>query len=116
MKKILVINDDPDFQLLLKSYLHRQGYDADTINDTDAIIPKIEAFLPDLIVLDVVKERDLAICKNLQQNEKFKGMRIVLLADQKTLPPTDCKPAAIIRKPFQPTAFLKKISELLLIE
>ena len=112
MKRVLVINDDADFQYLMKTYLERQGFIAHTINDDEAIIEKVKEIEPDLILLDVQAERDKAICQELQKHGIVEKTRLVLLIDKEVPKDLKCKPHAIIEKPFQPDKFLWKIKKL----
>ena len=109
MKKVLVINDDRDFQFLMKQYLERLGYKAYTIDDDEPVFRHIETTRPDLIILDIQNERDKKICKTLKEKEKMKDIRLVLLIDQEKESDLDCKPDAILRKPFEPNQFLDTI-------
>ena len=113
MKRVLVINDDADFQFLMKTYLEKHGYVAHTVNDDVPIIPIVKEIKPHLILLDVQVERDKAICKELQEHGIVKDTRLVLLIDKEIPGNLECTPDAIIEKPFQPQKFIGKIKELL---
>lgn len=111
MKKVLLINDDPDFQFLIKSYLERKGYLAETIDMTDDVISFVEEFKPDVIIVDMKMETDKGICSQLRQKLKLPA-KLVLLSDQSVKPTTlhICKPDVILPKPFEPEELIKKIA------
>ena len=111
MKRVLVINDDRDFQYLMKHYLEREGYSAMTVDDHKPVLKHIEAFDPHLIILDIQNERDTQICKSLR--EKNISIPLVLLTDQEPIEDMKYFADAIIRKPFQPHQFLMSIRELM---
>jgi DNA-binding response OmpR family regulator len=111
MKKVLLINDDPDFQFLFKTYLERKGFIAQTIDLTDDVIPVVRDFEPEIIVIDMKIESDKKICARLREEAKTQA-KIVLLTD-KGIKPTeirDCKPDIIIQKPFEPEELIQKIA------
>ena len=113
MKKVLLINDDPDFQYLIKSFLERKGYDAATMNGDEPIIPKVKEYNPHVIIIDMKMENDMKICSEIRKNLTSKDVRVVLLTDQSIQSPlTDCDPDAVIQKPFQPNELLNRIDEI----
>lgn len=55
MKKVLVVDDEPDILASLKSSLERQqGFKVDTAVDGEEALKKILAGTPDIIVLDLM--------------------------------------------------------------
>ena len=52
MKKILVVDDDPDLRQLLADYLNRNGYDTLLAQDATDIEHRISRVEPDLVILD----------------------------------------------------------------
>lgn len=52
MKKILVVDDDPDLRQLLSDYLNRNGYDTLLAEDATDLEQRITRFAPDLVILD----------------------------------------------------------------
>lgn len=52
MKKILVVDDDPDLRQLLSDYLNRHGYDSLLAEDAAGLEQLIIRFAPDLVILD----------------------------------------------------------------
>ena len=52
MKKILVVDDDPDLRQLLSDYLNRHGYDSLLAEDATGLEQLIIRFAPDLVILD----------------------------------------------------------------
>lgn len=70
MKKILIVDDDPELRQLLSTYLGRHGYDALLLPDTRQIEVFLERFQPRLLVLDLMLpgESGLAACKRLRTN------------------------------------------------
>lgn len=52
--KILIIDDNKDFCLLISKLLEKKGCDINVLNDTTNIVNKINNYNPDIILLDVV--------------------------------------------------------------
>lgn len=110
MKKVLLINDDQDFQFLMKNYLQKKGFIAETIDATDNVIPLVEEFEPEVIIIDMKVETDKNICNEIRKKTK-KPAKIVLLTDKGVRPETmhACKPDVVIQKPFKPEELIEKI-------
>ena len=111
MKKVLLINDDKDFQYLVTTYLEKKGFEAKAIDETDNVIPLIKQFRPEVIIIDMKIEFDNDICNAIREEVKTES-KIVLLTD-KTIKPSairNCKPDAVLEKPFQPEELIEKIA------
>lgn len=54
MKSVLVVDDDPDIQLLLRLELAAEGYDVVTADDGVQALERIAALHPDVVLLDVM--------------------------------------------------------------
>jgi len=55
-KRILIIDDDPDFITATRAVLAGAGYEVDSCNKAADAMAKMREFEPDLIVLDVMME------------------------------------------------------------
>jgi CheY-like chemotaxis protein len=55
-KRVLVIDDDPDFVLATKTMLAGAGYVTDECSSGRLALAKIREFKPDLVILDVMME------------------------------------------------------------
>ena len=80
-KRILVVDDEPDFCAIVKSYLEKEGYAVETAYDGVEGIDKVKENPPDAIVLDVMMpEKDgYAVCSELKSDEKYQDIPIVML-------------------------------------
>jgi len=54
MERILVVDDEPDIQRVVRAYLEREGYSVDTVGDGLAAVDRLEAEEYDLMVLDLM--------------------------------------------------------------
>ncbi|MDB5014489.1 MAG: hypothetical protein JWQ25_2691 [Daejeonella sp.] len=82
MKRILILDDDPDLLEVLKEVLETNGYETRTKSSSSDLFEVIEEFKPDLILLDflLMNENGGEICAELKQNINTKHLPIVLLS------------------------------------
>mgnify|MGYP003960321779 CR=1 FL=1 len=80
-KRILVVDDEPDFASLVQGNLEREGFLVDVAYNGVEGMEKVKADPPDAIVLDVMMpEKDgYEVCKELKADEKYSDIPIVLL-------------------------------------
>ena len=80
-KRILVVDDEPDFCAIVQGNLEKEGFDVEVAYDGVEGIEKVHANPPDAIVLDVMMpEKDgYVVCKELKSDGKYAGIPIVLL-------------------------------------
>ena len=80
-KRILVVDDEPDFALIVQGNLEKEGFVVDVAYNGVEGLEKVKANPPDAIVLDVMMpEKDgYEVCKELKADEKYADIPIVLL-------------------------------------
>jgi two-component system, OmpR family, alkaline phosphatase synthesis response regulator PhoP len=80
-KKILVVDDEPDYCTLVRRILEKAGFEVDVAYDGRECLQKVRANPPDAIVLDVVMpEADgHAVCKALKANRLYCHIPIIIL-------------------------------------
>lgn len=54
MKRVLVVDDDFDIQLLLRLELEAEGYEVETADNGRIALERIPAMRPDVVLLDVM--------------------------------------------------------------
>ena len=79
--KILLVDDDADFLLVIARLLEGAGYEVSTAASVADARNKLGAGRPDVIVLDVLMpgEDGLAFAKQLSEDEGLKDIPVVLL-------------------------------------
>jgi two-component system alkaline phosphatase synthesis response regulator PhoP len=68
MKRILVIEDEPQMLLGLRDNLELEGYEVQTAADGEEGLAKAAAFSPDLVILDVMlpRKNGFDVCRELR--------------------------------------------------
>ena len=80
-KRILVVDDEPDFAAIVQGNLEKEGFDVEVAYDGVEGLAKVQANPPDLIVLDVMMpEKDgYVVCKELKADDKLCEIPVILL-------------------------------------
>ena len=121
-KKILIVDDNPDFVEATKLILEKKGgYNVVVAYDGVEGIEKTKSENPDLIVLDVMMpEKDgYQMCAELKSDDKYKDIPIVLLtavashiSDTEYTPRMGMETEAddYLEKPVEPEDILKSVN------
>lgn len=80
-KRILVVDDEPDFCSIVQGQLEKEGYEVDLAYNGVEGLEKIRSNPPDAIVLDVMMpEMDgYEVCKELKADKATAGIPVILL-------------------------------------
>lgn len=80
-KRILVVDDEPDFAAIVQSNLEKEGFAVEVAYNGVEGLEKVHANPPDAIVLDVMMpELDgYKVCSNLKSDDKYCDIPIILL-------------------------------------
>lgn len=80
-KRVLVVDDEPDFASIVQSNLEKEGFAVDVAYNGVEGLEKVQANPPDAIVLDVMMpEKDgYEMCKELKGDDRFCEIPVVLL-------------------------------------
>ena len=119
MKKILVVDDDLDYQLVCNMVLKGAGYQvAQALNGTYAIA-EMQRDKPDLILLDVMMSTVLEgveVSRHIKSDPNLKGVPIIMISSITTseyasaFPDDERIPIdAWMTKPIQPDVLLKTV-------
>jgi len=82
MKKILVVDDDPDILQLIKTYLSGKGYAVRTTNSCNQGLTIFYSFEPDLVLLDinVGTEDGRVMCKSIKRQAQYNHIPVILFS------------------------------------
>lgn len=80
-KRILLVDDEPDFVDVTKKNLEREGFTVDVAYNGNEGWDKVQKAAPDAVILDVMMpERDgYDLCAALKENEKYESIPIIML-------------------------------------
>lgn len=80
-KRILIVDDEPDFSMILKKYLEKEGFEVELAYDGAEGLAKVRSNPPDAIVLDVMMPEidGYKVCSTLKSDDKYSDIPIVLL-------------------------------------
>src|SRR2546427_9804725 len=113
-RRLLVVDDDEDIQVLLKSVLESEDYEVITAGDGLVALNELEKSTPDLILLDLMMPRmdGYAFAKELRQRGRQSSIPIIVLsADVNAKHKVEQMGAdSYITKPFDIGNLLGKIS------
>jgi two-component system, OmpR family, alkaline phosphatase synthesis response regulator PhoP len=122
-KKVLMIDDDPEFVDAITNILDAKGYDVVSASDGKDGVAKAKQEKPDIILLDVMmttKSEGFDVARELSKDANLKGTPVVMLTGvRKEMnlpfgfePDADWLPvAAFLEKPVKPETLLKTIEE-----
>jgi len=117
MKKILVIEDEPQMRLGLRDNLELEGYEVETAADGDEGLLKAGTFAPDLVILDVMlpKKNGFDVCRDLRS--KSNSTPIVMLtarsAETDKVLGLELGADDYVTKPFSITELLARVRAVL---
>ncbi len=81
-KKILIVDDDPDFVESNKDLLESQGYQVITAPDGESGLSRAVTDRPDLMLLDVMMAHDtegFEISRKIPEQPELKNMKVILV-------------------------------------
>ena len=116
--RVLVADDEVHIRTLLKITLEMVGYEVDVAADGQETLERVEAQIPDLILLDIKMPRlnGWQVCEKLKTDEKTKNIPIIMVtafgqkeARQRSL---DLGADGFISKPFETPALLDAVKKI----
>ncbi len=121
-KKILIIDDEKDMRVYLRTLFIKAGYEARDAENGEAGVESAKQDPPDLITLDVLmpKKSGVRTFRELRSADETKDKPIIILTGltrQEDFFGDDLKglrkPEAIVEKPIERESFLAKAKELM---
>ena len=123
-KRILIVDDDPDFAAAIAKILTTAQYEVEKAGSLQEGIKAVEERRPDLILLDVMMEKyddGFNMCYDLKHDERYKHIPVVMITavtevtGLKFSPETDgeyLQAEGYLRKPINPEVLLEKVASL----
>ena len=80
-KRILVVDDEPDFAAIVQTNLEKEGFEVEVAYSGEEGLEKVYANPPDAIVLDIMMpgKDGYAVCKELKADDKTVDIPVILL-------------------------------------
>ena len=81
MNQILIIDDDPAIQMLLKRTLHNQGYEVTVASDGEEGLEQARQLRPGLVICDWIMPRmnGLEVCRQVKATPELSTTIFILL-------------------------------------
>lgn len=123
-KRILIVDDDPDFAAAIAKILTTAQYEVEKAGSLQEGMKAVEEKRPDLILLDVMMEKyddGFNMCYDLKHDERYKHIPVVMITavtevtGLKFSPETDgeyLQSEGYLRKPINPEVLLEKVASL----
>lgn len=121
MKKIMLLDDNPDAIEVTKMRLEKNNYSVIGFSDAKDFFEAVEKEMPDLVILDIVM-RDMngyQVCERLKQKKETENISIILLTGKELEPKgiaercLDLGANAFLLKPVDSDVLLGKIKEII---
>lgn len=82
MNRVLIIDDDTDFLLVMRKFLSRKGYEVRTLEKWLGASEQIKVFKPQIIILDIfLPDQDgLQACKTLKSSRYTRKIPVVIVS------------------------------------
>ncbi|HUS02323.1 MAG TPA: response regulator [Chitinophagaceae bacterium] len=117
MKSILILDDDEDTLFLFKHILKNNEWQVNTLPHCNDILENIEAYNPDLIIMDnsIPDEGGLAATRKIKESDTYKNIPVIFSSANFYIEDI-AKSAgadAYIKKPFEITELRKQVKRLL---
>ncbi len=118
--KILIVEDRPEIQMLIRMTLEFEGHDLHTADNGDDGWRLAQTLRPDLVLLDVMMPGELdglQVCARIRATPELDGTRVVLLtargqqSDRAAGAAVGCD--AYLTKPFSPLALIETVASML---
>jgi CheY-like chemotaxis protein len=119
LPRVLIADDNPQGVELLEAYLGDAEYETQTAADGEETLAKVNAWQPDLILLDIMmpKISGFEVCKRLRSNPATRDIAVLMITalDQ----PSDIERAVeagtddFLTKPINKTELLLRVRSVL---
>jgi len=114
MKKILLVDDEPDIVEFLKYNLEQQNFEVIVGRDGEEALQKLNE-KPDLIILDIMMPKldGFETCKRIRENKDFDNVPVVFLTakagEKDEINGLDLGASDYIQKPVSPNKLITRV-------
>lgn len=81
-KRVLIVDDEPNIVAALEFLLQKNGYEVKLAANGEAALAQLDAFEPDLVLLDVMmpKVSGYEVCQRMRGEPRWRHIKIVMLS------------------------------------
>lgn len=116
MKKIIIVDDEPDILFLAGIILRKAGYEVIETSSGEECLKKLKKEKVDLILLDILGVKGCKILEKIKGDERFKSIPVVMftvVTEERAASTFGCaRYDGYIEKPFSREEMLKTIDRL----
>ena len=82
MRKVLIVDDEPNIVTALEFLLRRSGYDVRVATNGAEALEQIDSYRPDVVLLDVMMpvRSGYEVCQKVRERPDLADVRIVMLS------------------------------------
>ena len=82
MRKVLIVDDEPNILTALEFLFRHSGYDVRLAANGAEALEQVDAFGPDVVLLDIMMpvKNGYEVCQSVRGRPELAGMRIVMLS------------------------------------
>lgn len=126
VKRLLIIDDDPDYVAGIKSILDNAGYAVEVAYDPKAGLKALQTRPYDLLLLDIMMGRGaegVMIARKLRKDPKLREMPVLIITGMREqiaflfpgepIHPGFVKLDELVEKPVEPSLLLEKVNALI---
>ncbi len=125
LRRILIVDDDPDIVVYLSSFLEDQGYELQSASDCSTALTVLGEFHPDVVLVDVLLpgRSGLDLLVRLRQDPRYEDIPIVVVTGNDKIVEDECKsylgthqgvagPDGVLAKPVDQAALMAVVERL----
>jgi len=125
-KRLLIIDDDPDFVSGIKTILDSAGYEVEVAYDPKVGLKALQTHPYDLLLLDIMMGRGaegVMIARKLRKDPKLREMPVLIITGMREqiaflfpgepIHPRFVELDELVEKPVEPSLLLDKVSTLI---
>lgn len=82
MKKVLIVDDEPNIVTALEYLLQQSGYEVRSASNGEEALARLREFAPDLVLLDVMmpKQSGYEVCQRIRERAEWNHVKIMIVS------------------------------------
>lgn len=124
LPKVLIVDDEPDVRLYLRTLLAENGFQVREAGDADEAMEELSLERPDAVILDIMMpgKSGVTLFNKIRKKRDLRGIRVIVLSAVKERFVEDFrgffetlklgKPDGFLDKPLEPKRLLSLLNQL----